>query len=121
MISRIKIGTKQQKENHLWVCQDALNSVVSQPKQKLGKALFVSPAFFCPISPGHIHRFTQNLDGIKKTPLFRRILQSLYIIEAPPFSQISRETVGVHMSGGRESKFSLLASSRGENKGENQG
>jgi len=120
MITRIKRGTKEQKEKHLWICQDALNSVVSKPKQKLGKALFVSPAFFCPISPGHIQGFTQNLDGIKKTSLVRRILQALCIIDPPPFSQISRETIGVHMSGGRESKFSLLANANTESETENQ-
>jgi len=116
MVGRIQKGTKQQR-NHLWICQDSLSAVASQ--QKVDNILFVSPTYFCPIAPNHIHSFTQNLDGIKKSPLLRRILQALYIVDAPPFSQISRETCGVHMSGGRESKHSLLATEQNVNSIEN--
>jgi len=108
MIGRIKGGTKQQKEKYPWICQDSLNFVATRPRQNLKNTLFVGPTYFCPVCPSHIHKFKQKLDGIRKFHHVRRILHALHIIDIPPFTQIARETLGVHMSGGRQARTSLL-------------
>jgi hypothetical protein len=92
-----------------WITQDALTSVVVTHALEQGKVLLLGPSYFCPVRPRHIHRFQKRLEGELRRTTFQKIAGLFHL--TPPFSDISRETVFVHMGGGRASRkaFEKLA------------
>ena len=101
MIRRVKEGTQNGEYNIEWITLDALTTVASRSSQT-DRALFFGPTYFCPVNRNHIRHFREILEGEKKRSMVKKILHSLHIVSIPPFSDIARETVFVHMEGGRE-------------------
>ena len=101
MVRRVKEGESSGDYKTEWITQDALTSVASQSLQA-GRVLFVGPTYFCPVNRDHIDHFRSILEGEKKRSMVKKVLHSLHMLSIPPYSDIARETVFVHMEGGRE-------------------
>ena len=101
MIRRIKEGEKVCEYKVEWITQDALTTVASQATQA-DRVLFFGPTYFCPVNREHIDHFRRILEGEKKRSMVKKVLHSLHMVSIPPYSDIARETVFVHMEGGRE-------------------
>jgi hypothetical protein len=91
----------------LWVSQESLTRVAAALHDR-GRPLFVGPAYFCPVRPSQIQKLKRSLDGQARTRFFKRLAQTLHIISVPLYSRVARETLFVHMSGGRLSKKSIF-------------
>ena len=104
MVHRVKICTEKDKVDLQWLTQDSLTTVVARISPEQGRPLLLAPSFFCPVSPAHIHHLKRVLNCEVRRNFFQKVLQTLHLASAPPFSDISRETLFVHMSGGKISK-----------------
>jgi mannosyltransferase OCH1-like enzyme len=98
MLRRIKNNEAYDIE---WISRDALTTVASKTSIN-DRVLFLGPTYFCPINRKHIRHFREILEGERKRSMIKKALHSLHLISIPPYSDIARETVFVHMEGGRE-------------------
>lgn len=103
MINRAKYAQIDTTLDPLFVCLESLTSVIS-PEQSEEKLILLGPTFFSPVAPANIKGLKLQLDGLRKRPFLKKILQALHLRFAPPFSDIDDETVLVHMHGGRQSR-----------------
>ena len=101
LLRRIRDGAL----NTHWITQDSLTTIVSSLALEQGSTLLVGPTFFCPVNPSHIRHLHKRLEGEVRRTVFQKISKIFRM--TPPYSDISRETVFVHMNGGRASHKSL--------------
>lgn len=87
---------------YLWATQDALTSTVAAKAIESGEPLLVGPTYFCPINPANIEAFQSIIDGTVHHMGTKKILRSMKIIESPPYADIARETICIHIKGGRQ-------------------
>jgi hypothetical protein len=104
LLARVKSSAPLDTIDPHWITQDALTTVASQICPGQGRPLFLGPAFFCPVSPPHIHHLKRALDFQIRRNTLQKILKTLRLTSTPLYSDISRETIFVHMSGGRMEK-----------------
>ena len=104
MIRRIQISENNEKIDAQWVTQDALTSVLAKIGLKQGKPLLLGPSYFCPVNPNHIHHLQRVLNKEVHRNWLQKVFRTLHIASVPPYSDVSRETIFVHMTGGRMSK-----------------
>lgn len=84
-----------------WLTVDALTETVAQQNDERQRLLLLGPSYFCPVNRTHIKHLEKVLEGEEKRSMIKKIFQTLHIISSPPYSDIARETVFVHMAGGR--------------------
>ena len=101
MIRRVKDGEQCGRYKIEWITQDALTTAAAQ-FPNTGRILFFGPTYFCPVNRDHIRHFRKILEGEEKRSMVKKVLHSLHLVSIPPYSDIARETVFVHMEGGRE-------------------
>lgn len=94
----------KQKKFHLWAVEESLTSVVASQGKTSGRPLLVGPTYFCPVAPSHIAEFQAGLDGYLHRSTLKKILQSLHILAAPPYSDVTHETIIVHIKKQLETK-----------------
>lgn len=104
MLARARTSTKKSTVDPHWITQDALTSVVSQLSPDQGRPLLLSPSYFCPVSPRHIRHLKKILNCEVRRGTVQKLLKTLRLSSAPLYSDISRETIFVHMTGGRNAK-----------------
>ncbi len=91
----------------LWVTQESLTRAAAAFHDQK-RPLFLGPTYFCPVRPAHIRLFRRTLDGEEHTRFLKRWAQTLGILSVPPYSRVDRDTLCVHLNGGRESGKSPL-------------
>lgn len=101
MLRRVKETPPGEKLKIEWITQDALTTVATQFPDT-GRILFLGPTYFCPVNRDHIRHFRKILEGEEKRSMVKKVLHSLHLVSIAPYSDIARETVFVHMEGGRE-------------------
>jgi mannosyltransferase OCH1-like enzyme len=104
MVHRIETCAKKNTFDSQWITQDSLTAVVSIIPLEQGRPLLLGPKYFCPVCPEHIHHLKKILNCESRRNSFQKALQTLHITSILPYSDISRETIFVHMAGGRMSK-----------------
>ena len=104
MVRRAKASTTKKSFDPQWITQDSLTAVAAKASIEQDRPLLLSPSYFCPVCPAHINRLKRRLNCEDRRNSFLKALRTLHITAAPPFSDLSRETIFVHMTGGREAK-----------------
>lgn len=98
---RVQLSIVGKKIDPHWITQDALTTVASQISPGQGRTLLLGPYYFCPVSPDHIRHLKKLLDCEVRRNVFQKILKTLHLSSTPLYSELKRETIFVHMSGGR--------------------
>lgn len=101
MLRRVKQQDPGEKFKIEWITQDSLTTVAEQFPDT-GRVLFLGPTYFCPVNRDHIRHFRKILEGEEKRSMIKKVLHSLHLVSIAPYSDIARETIFVHMEGGRE-------------------
>ncbi len=105
MIRRVQSGQEEHEMiDAQWVSEEALTGVVAKLGLEMGAPLLLGPTYFCPVSPSHIRHLKRVLDREVRRSSVQKILQALHITSIPAYSNVTRETIFVHMAGGRMSK-----------------
>lgn len=104
MIRRIQSSEDKTAVDHRWVSVEALTSVLSTVGPEHGKPLLLGPTYFCPVNPSHIRHLKKVLDREVRRNSLQKVLRTLHLVSVPPYSDVARETLFVHMTGGRMSK-----------------
>jgi mannosyltransferase OCH1-like enzyme len=97
MVHRVRNGAI----NTHWITQDALTTAVSEHALECPGVLVLGPSYFCPVGTVHIRHLNKRLEGELDRTFLQKIAAFLHL--TPPFSEVSRDTIFVHMSGGRAS------------------
>jgi hypothetical protein len=104
MVRRAKASITKKSFDPQWITQDSLTVVAAKAPIEQDRPLLLSPRYFCPVCPAHINRLKRRLNCEDRRNSFLKALQTLHITASSPFSDLSRETIFVHMTGGREAK-----------------
>jgi hypothetical protein len=84
-----------------WITQDSLSQVVARLGKEEGRVLIVGPTVFCPVRPEEAKKFILRLEGRVRRSMIDKILETVHLRAIPLFSRVARETICVHLRGGR--------------------